>query len=152
MLGKGRWGRSAEVGFLPPARTPPSVRASRSHGAKAWLRAQSHKQWGTNLCPEPVCSAPGSYGLRHSQTRELLEEISPQALNYHPWPSIQDCFPAGTVSRNPVSIGQCLSLSPGPPGDPRGLRRLPGAAPHSGWLCLCAVGTVSRGWVSRGPG
>lgn len=151
MLGKGRWGPSAEMGFLPPARIPPSACASCSHDGKAWLQAQSHKRWGTNLCPEPVCLSPGSFRLRHSQTRELLEEISPQALNYHLWPNVQDCFPACTVSRNSVSIGLTVPV-PGLPGDPRGLRRLPRAAPRSGWLCLCAVGTVSLGWVSRGPG
>ena len=120
MLGKGRWGLRAEVGFLPPACLSPSVRASYSHGTLAWPHAQSHKQWVTNFCPEPICSSPESYGLCHRQARELLEEISPQALNYQPWPSVQGSFPSCTVSGSSASIAAVPVPIPATPVKPSG--------------------------------
>lgn len=111
------------MGFLLPACLSPSVRASYSHGTlscdgKAWPQAQSHNQWVTSL--ELICSSPESYGLCHSQVGELLEEISPQALNYQPWPSVQGSFPSCNVSGSSASTAAVLFPIPETPVRPSG--------------------------------
>lgn len=117
-----------------------------------WCQSLAPSAEVTNLCPEPICSSPESYRLCHSQAGELLEEISLQALNYQPWPSVQGCFPFCMVSGN--SAGICSACPR--PRDPcetlgdSGAWREP--APCYGWLCLAVVGAVSRGRVSRGRG
>lgn len=145
------------MGFLLSACLPHSICAGYCHGkpscgGKAWPRAQSHKQWVTNLCPGPVCSSTGSYRLCCSQTRELLEEISPQALNYQPWPSDQGCFPSCTVSGSSASIAAVPVPVPRTPGTPPGMleageNRLPLhlAVPLCGGSCFQRVGVTRTG-------
>lgn len=151
ILGKGRWGLSAETGFLLPACLSPSVRASYSHSTlpcdgKAWPQAQSHKQWVTNLCPELICSFPESYGLCHR------EEISPQALNYQPWPSVQGCFLSCTVSGSSASIAAVPVPVPGTPVRPSGTLEagesrppLRLAVPLRGGSCFQRMGVTRTG-------
>lgn len=155
--GKGTWGLSAEMGFMPTACLPPSSRASYchamlSHGGKVCPQVQSHKRWVTNLCPEPICSSPKSYGLCCSQARELLEEISLQALNYRPWPSVQGCFPSSTVSGNSASIAAVSVPVPRTPVTPSGTpaageSRLPLrlAVPLRGGSCFQRMGVTRTG-------
>lgn len=64
--------------------------------------------WVTNLLPKLLRSSQRSCRLCHSQARDLLKEISPQALNDEPWPSVESCFPSCTVPGCSASIAAVL--------------------------------------------
>lgn len=96
--------------------------------------------------PKHRATNSGCYGLCHR------EEISPQALNYQPWPSIQGCFLSCTVSGSSASIAAVPVPVPGTPVRPSGTLEagesrppLRLAVPLRGGSCFQRMGVTRTG-------
>lgn len=147
------------VGMGPPPCSPLTERPCKLFPGYTFLWWQSlapsteAQPEGGQPLPTAALLFPGGLRARPSQARELPEGISPLALCYQPWASIQGSFPSCVASGSSASIAAVPGPVPGPQESPRdsGSGREPPPPPR-GWLCLSEVGAVSRGRVSRGRG
>lgn len=114
---RGRHGNGASALPCPPS----AVQAAPRYVLLRWQsqrpQAQAQPAGGQPL-PTAALLFPGELHARPSQARELPAGISPLALRYQPWASIQGSFPSCVVSGSSASIAAVPGPVPGPQESP----------------------------------
>lgn len=139
-------GKGCRNGGSAPPGLSLGIFAANSHGTVT-LRAEPRAE-GDQPLPRADLLFPGELQALPQPSQGIIRgnlSPSPELTALAPCSGL---FPLCSHSRH------CCNACPHPwdPVRPSGTQELLRAVPCSGWLCLSMVGTVSRGWVSRGRG